>query len=596
MRTLSLFVVATLTYAVLVSGPQAAPFAYIPNMYSHDVSVIDTAVNRVVTTIAAGTNGAAVAITRDGSRVYIQGLDGLGIIDSATNTVIGSIPVKGYLEGMVVHPLGTPLYVVDQDSSSVFIVDTMTKSVTGSIPLGTRNPIGIDVNHAGTRVYVANAFSNSVSVVDIRANVLIANVAVGEEPVGVAIDPDGGKVYVANRRSGTVSVLDTATNTVVATILVQGGPAFLTVSPNGRRLYVANQYAWRVDVIDTATNAVVARIGVGNSPTGIDIDRGGYRVYVANVFSNTISVIDTALNVVVATVSVGSTPAAVGHFITPEVVTPTPVPTNYQGLWWKAPGGSESGWGINFAHQGDVIFATWYTYDLSGKAWWLSMTANKTVENTYTGTLYRTTGPPLNTSPFDPNRVTRTPVGAGTLTFASARSGTFAYTVNGISQTKAIVPQEFGALPICVWGGQPDLTEAANDQDLWWASPPESESGWGVNFAHQGDTMFATWFTYDVDGTPLWLSATVPNVATRTYGKYTGTLFRTTGPPFSVDLFDPNAVTRTSVGTLTLTFGNDNGNLIGFEYVVTLSGTSSATRYVVITRQVFRPPGTVCRG
>ena len=34
---------------------------------------------------------------------------------------------------------------------------------------------------------------------------------------------------------------------------------------------------------------------------------------------------------------------------------------NYEGLWWRSPAGSESGWGINFAHQGDVIFATWFT-------------------------------------------------------------------------------------------------------------------------------------------------------------------------------------------------------------------------------------------
>src|SRR3954470_12048726 len=26
---------------------------------------------------------------------------------------------------------------------------------------------------------------------------------------------------------------------------------------------------------------------------------------------------------------------------------------NYEGLWWRSPPNSESGWGINFAHQGD---------------------------------------------------------------------------------------------------------------------------------------------------------------------------------------------------------------------------------------------------
>jgi len=35
-----------------------------------------------------------------------------------------------------------------------------------------------------------------------------------------------------------------------------------------------------------------------------------------------------------------------------------PSASNYQGLWWNAPAGSESGWGINFAHQSDIIFAT----------------------------------------------------------------------------------------------------------------------------------------------------------------------------------------------------------------------------------------------
>jgi len=43
---------------------------------------------------------------------------------------------------------------------------------------------------------------------------------------------------------------------------------------------------------------------------------------------------------------------------------------NYEGLWW-ASGGVEAGWGINFAHQGDVIFATWFTYDTDGSGLWL---------------------------------------------------------------------------------------------------------------------------------------------------------------------------------------------------------------------------------
>ena len=60
---------------------------------------------------------------------------------------------------------------------------------------------------------------------------------------------------------------------------------------------------------------------------------------------------------------------------------------NYEGLWWAAPAGVESGWGIDFAHQGDTIFATWFTYDQNGKGLWVIMPAPKTATGQYAGTL-----------------------------------------------------------------------------------------------------------------------------------------------------------------------------------------------------------------
>ena len=106
-----------------------------------------------------------------------------------------------------------------------------------------------------------------------------------------------------------------------------------------------------------------------------------------------------------------------------------------------------------------------------------------------------------------------------------------------------------------------------------------------MNFTHQGDIIFATWFTYDVDGTPLWLSATVGKSGE---GVYTGVLYRTTGPAFSAEPFFPGEIARTSVGTLTLTFAD--GNNATFAY--TVNGVSQSKP---ITRQVFRTPGTVCQ-
>jgi len=266
-----------------------------------------------------------------------------------------------------------------------------------------------------------------------------------------------------------------------------------------------------------------------------------------------------------------------------QVVTPGPI--NYGGLWWARPAGSESGWGINIAHQGDTLFVTWFTYDSTGKGLWLSMTATLSVTGIYSGTLQQATGPAFNSTPFLPALVRQTPVGIGTLTFTDSNNATFNYTVNGITQTKAITRQVFGQLPTCTFALFADLSKAFNYQDLWWAAPAGSEAGWGLNITQQGDVIFITWFTYDLDGTPMWLFATTPKTG---LGAYAGTLYRTTGPPFSAVPFNPANVIATQVGTVNLTF--TDGQTGTFNYTV-----NGVTQTKSITRQIFVPPGTVCQ-
>jgi len=257
-----------------------------------------------------------------------------------------------------------------------------------------------------------------------------------------------------------------------------------------------------------------------------------------------------------------------------------------EGLWWNAPAGSESGWGLNIAQQGSVIFATWFTYDAAGKAWWLSMTGSRAGTNpdTYVGQLIETRGPAFSAVPFNSNLVTRTVVGSGTLTIDDVNRGRFSYVVNGTQQTKSITRQVFGPLPTCSYAAQPDFAAATNYQDLWWATGG-AESGWGINLTHQGDNIFATWFTYDTVGAPLWLSVTAAKTGP---GVYSGQLIRTAGPPFSAVPFDAAQVTRTVVGTATFTFAN--GNAATFAYTV-----NGVTQAKSIARELFAPPaGTIC--
>jgi hypothetical protein len=265
-------------------------------------------------------------------------------------------------------------------------------------------------------------------------------------------------------------------------------------------------------------------------------------------------------------------------------VTDTPLetgaaPHNVQGLWWQP---SESGWGVNVMHQGDLLFATWFTYDAQGKGTWYTMSrGERFAPNAYSGILYRSRGPAFDASRFDATTVTREPAGLATFLFSDADHGIFAATVDGVTASKAITRQIYAQpAPTC---RPAEMPSPANFQDLWWLP---SESGWGLNLAHQGDILFATLFTYGADRNPLWLvGSNLSRVGERVYS---GDIYRTTGPAFDARPFDPSRVSRIPVGTMTLSFTDASHATLTYS-------VDGATQAKPVSRYVFAAPATACQ-
>jgi hypothetical protein len=263
--------------------------------------------------------------------------------------------------------------------------------------------------------------------------------------------------------------------------------------------------------------------------------------------------------------------------------TITPSEVNYTALWWNP---AESGWGVNLNHQGNTIFSTLFTYDAAGSPLWLVMSGGtlQADGSTYSGTLYRTTGPTFNANPFTPiGAANITPVGTMSLKFSGATTGTLSYTYNGTPVTKPVQVQVYGSraascLPTI--GSRASLT---NYQDLWW-NP--NESGWGVNVTHQDNTLFATLFDYDAAGKGLWLvmSAGVKQAD----GSFLGDLYQTTGSAFNAQPFLPlTSANITKVGTMRFSFSDGNTGTLAY----TVNGVSVSK---AITRQVFSSPVPAC--
>jgi YVTN family beta-propeller protein len=90
------------------------------------------------------------------------------------------------------------------------------------------HPRGVAVTPDGNHVYVTNAASDTVSVIDTATKKVVATVPVGENPFSVAVTSDGKHAYVTN-----VSVIDTASNTVAVTVPVGSHPVGVGIVPPG---------------------------------------------------------------------------------------------------------------------------------------------------------------------------------------------------------------------------------------------------------------------------------------------------------------------------------------------------------------------------
>ena len=217
------------------------------------------------------------------------------------------------------------------------------------------------------------------------------------------------------------------------------------------------------------------------------------------------------------------------------------VAQDYAGVWWDP---TRSGQGVTLAQQGSTLSGAWYLYDESGNGLWVTFIGDLN-GNSVTADLLRFTGPALGT-PWDSGQVVSEPIGGVTITFASAGSATFAYSVNGINGTLNLVPFSLAGGNEGALGG------------VWW---DQTRSGQGVTLAHEGDTLSGAWYLYDETGNGLWVTF---------IGEFTGDsmtvdLLRFTGPELG-DPWDPALVSATPVGEMTLI--SPSADFMRFDYTI----------------------------
>jgi YVTN family beta-propeller protein len=138
---------------------------------------------------------------------------------------------------LTIDPSATTLYIADRGQDAVHVFDIATLSSNITITVGA-DPWGIDITPDGRLVFVANEDSHDVSVIDTNLNVVTDTIflAADADPRDIDITADGQYAYVTSGSiagDDAVYVIDINTLSVTDTIsFASANPNALAVAPN----------------------------------------------------------------------------------------------------------------------------------------------------------------------------------------------------------------------------------------------------------------------------------------------------------------------------------------------------------------------------
>lgn len=165
------------------------------------------------------------------------------------------------------------VYLSDQSSNTVSVVNPQTNTLLGVIRLGEPTPGNLSPLYTGQLLVHGMGFSpdhrtldvvsigsNSVAFIDTASNRVKHVTYVGRSPHEAMFTPDGREVWVTVRGENYVQVLDGKTYAPKLRISVPNGPGMTIFSPDGKYGYVCSSFSPQTVVVDARSHRIVGRV------------------------------------------------------------------------------------------------------------------------------------------------------------------------------------------------------------------------------------------------------------------------------------------------------------------------------------------------
>jgi len=222
-------------------------------------------------------------------------------------TLAGCADMPQIFQKQQVEPLGPRIYVANESSNSVSVIDGQKFEVIGTVDARNHSTHDLALTRDGKRLFATNLASGRLSVIDTERMETIASIYTGNRCHVVTLTNDNRQAWVANIGDDNISIVDTSIYRILGTIPVGKGPTGLTFSQDGRFAYVSNQGDKSVNVIDTTTHQIIKSIPVGANPHFLVLSPDG-KIWGTNSGGTDIYVIDPATQEKVGTFEVGPQP------------------------------------------------------------------------------------------------------------------------------------------------------------------------------------------------------------------------------------------------------------------------------------------------
>lgn len=238
------------------------------------VVAIDPLTYRVSAAAPTGKDPAHVIEAPNG-KVYVTdaGDATVSVYTAPGLTPAGRIRLDGMPHGLRAAAGGSVIVVANTGDGALNLIDPATDTVLGTVPVGP-GPAQVAVSADARYAYTGISEPPSVVKVDLAQRKVVGSTAVPHAPVQLYLTPDETSVVSADqgRRDDpgdTLSIIDTATMSTRGTVTTGSGPHGVAVDGTGDWAWVTNSYDDTVTAVNLPTLSAMATVPVGSGPNGI---------------------------------------------------------------------------------------------------------------------------------------------------------------------------------------------------------------------------------------------------------------------------------------------------------------------------------------